>query len=154
MINPSSEGVDHINSYSRSTLVVGRLLSNFAPCDINTTHGHYHSVEAYWSFLMTGVPTNDITDPIQARTVLTTNPRRLQCSKQDFQLHIADAISQKLNQNKDFLLSDPYFCDLSLPIVHYWVRAGEYVETGNKESTTLLLDSLNAWRRDMLIWGF
>ena len=154
MYKPSEEGKTHINSYSRSTLEVGRLLSNFAPCQISNRHGNYHSVEAYWSFLVTGIPTNDITDPLTARAVLTSNPKNYQCSKQEFVIAITDAITQKLDQNKEFLLSDPYFCDMALPIVHFWVRNGKYVETGRKESVMILVDAINAWRHMALIWGF
>lgn len=49
---PATEGHDHVNAYSRSTLLVGRLLSNFAHTPFEVPEdGAFESVEGYWYWL-------------------------------------------------------------------------------------------------------
>lgn len=52
---PLTEGVDHINVYSKSKTEVGKLLSNFAhtPFELDGA-GQFASIEAYWYWLKTG----------------------------------------------------------------------------------------------------
>jgi hypothetical protein len=50
---PDTEGIDHINAYSKSTLELGRLLSNFARQEISVGQdGRFASIEAYWYWLV------------------------------------------------------------------------------------------------------
>lgn len=49
--NPLEDGVTHLNVYSKAKTEIGRLISNFAYCPIETQDGHFDSVEGYWGWL-------------------------------------------------------------------------------------------------------
>lgn len=51
VIDPSKDGVDHINVYSKGKTRLGRMLSNFHAHDIETEDGWFMSVEGYWYWL-------------------------------------------------------------------------------------------------------
>lgn len=51
MLDPTKDGIDHINVYSKGKTALGRFLSNFAETDLETKDGHFASVEAYWYWL-------------------------------------------------------------------------------------------------------
>jgi len=52
MLNPSGDGITHVNVYSKGKTELGRLLSNFArtPFELKD-HGKFESVEGYWYWL-------------------------------------------------------------------------------------------------------
>lgn len=47
------DGVTHINVYSRGETAVGRWLSNFTRCSLETEDGNFESIEGYWYWLTT-----------------------------------------------------------------------------------------------------
>ena len=49
--NPIEDGVTHLNAFSRAETEIGRFLSNFAYCPIETEDGHFDSMEGYWGWL-------------------------------------------------------------------------------------------------------
>ena len=51
---PVNEGVDHINIYSKSSLLLGRMLSNFYYSPFCAEGEQFNSVEGYWFWLKTG----------------------------------------------------------------------------------------------------
>lgn len=51
MIDPSQDGVTHINIYSKAATPLGRYLSNFADCNIETKDGPFRTIEGYWYWL-------------------------------------------------------------------------------------------------------
>lgn len=55
LIDPSLDGVTHINIYSKASTKLGRALSNFAPLGFELPDdGRFESVEGYWYWLGTG----------------------------------------------------------------------------------------------------
>jgi hypothetical protein len=50
---PDSDGIDHINIYSKGRTKLGRWLSNFTKQPIETRDGHFDSIEGYWYWLLT-----------------------------------------------------------------------------------------------------
>jgi predicted NAD-dependent protein-ADP-ribosyltransferase YbiA (DUF1768 family) len=50
-LDPSKDGIDHINVYSKGATKLGRFLSNFAYSPIETEDGHFDSIEGYWYWL-------------------------------------------------------------------------------------------------------
>ena len=48
IFTPSTDGIDHINIYSKGKTSLGRWLSNFAKSPIETEDGHFDSIEGYW----------------------------------------------------------------------------------------------------------
>lgn len=49
--NAKTDGVNHINVYSKGKTELGRLLSNFAETMIKTTEGDFPSVESWWYWI-------------------------------------------------------------------------------------------------------
>jgi predicted NAD-dependent protein-ADP-ribosyltransferase YbiA (DUF1768 family) len=52
MYTPETEGIDHINAYSKSRTELGKLLSNFAYTEFTCKDGRFASIEAYWYWLI------------------------------------------------------------------------------------------------------
>src|SRR5574342_342059 len=53
MFTPETDGVTHINIYSKGKTELGRWLSNFTEASIETEDGHFASIEGYWYWLST-----------------------------------------------------------------------------------------------------
>ena len=51
MIDPSEDGISHINVYSKGKTELGRYLTNFGECYVDTDHGNFRTVEGYWYWL-------------------------------------------------------------------------------------------------------
>lgn len=49
--NPHDEGITHINIYSKAQSPLGRSLSNFEKCSINTSIGKFESIEGLIFYL-------------------------------------------------------------------------------------------------------
>lgn len=49
--NPKEDGITHLNIYSKGNTELGRFLTNFAHCPIETEDGHFESIEGYWGWL-------------------------------------------------------------------------------------------------------
>ena len=52
-IDPAKDGVSHLNVYSRARTKLGRFLSNFSDCWIQTDDGTFRTIEGYWYWLST-----------------------------------------------------------------------------------------------------
>lgn len=50
-MDPKQDGVTHINVYSKGLTELGRYLSNFSECNIQTEDGPFRTVEGYWYWL-------------------------------------------------------------------------------------------------------
>lgn len=53
MIDPKEDGISHINIYSKGATSLGRFLSNFSDCHIETEDGYFRTIEGYWYWLST-----------------------------------------------------------------------------------------------------
>jgi len=59
-LGPDTDGIDHINIYSKSRTELGRLLSNFAYSPIVLPEdGSFSSIEGYWYWLLCDSPSRD-----------------------------------------------------------------------------------------------
>ncbi len=117
---PVNEGVDHINVYSKSKLLVGRQLSNFyfAPFK-HTQDGEFHSVEGYWYWLATG-GTQECLRMLTGVTAKTEGQRlakKYRVDRPDFNERVLEAIRCKLRQHRDILKN---LTDTTLPLTHYY----------------------------------
>lgn len=58
---PENKGIDHINVYSKSRTPLGRMLSNWYSCLLETEDGLFQSVEGYFFWLgLQDCPERDI----------------------------------------------------------------------------------------------
>lgn len=126
------DGFDHINIYSKGETELGRLLSNFAETEINTYHGKFHSVEAYWYYLQCSSHpmAQDLRDQLRTLTGYEAKKKgRELCSKITssitpvnpiFRLCIASAIIDKLVRHEHLL---KLFLENDLPFAHYYLSS-------------------------------
>lgn len=52
---PSTDGINHINIYSKGATKLGRFLTNMSNIPVKTQHGVFESLEGYWYWLGTGM---------------------------------------------------------------------------------------------------
>lgn len=114
--HPLKEGVDHINAYSRSSTWLGRNLSNFAECSINTRFGRFKSVEGFWYWLSTGKIHNKLKDMhgFEAKDYGRTFAV---VEEENFESYVKEAITYKFFMNpmiKDGLVEN------NLKLAHYY----------------------------------
>jgi hypothetical protein len=54
ILGPETDGIDHLNVYSKAMTISGRWASNFARTPIDhPRHGHFVSIEGLWYWLST-----------------------------------------------------------------------------------------------------
>lgn len=120
-INPFMDGVDHINVYSKGLTELGRFLSNFTRCSIETEDGKFNSIEGYWYWLGTDNP-----DRERLRTAYGFGAKQIGRELRakdwqytdEFKIKILKAIKIKIESNpkmKELLLNN------TLPLTHYYV---------------------------------
>lgn len=123
---PITDGIDHINAYSKGRTPIGRKLTNFAhtPFD-HPIYGHFESLEGFWFWFITGMQYNNLrkVHGYQAkelgRVCLGDSPPIIKLKKgQTFQDVIIDVTKCKLRQNTDVLQMLVETGDL--PIFHYY----------------------------------
>ena len=117
--HPRYEGIDHINIYSKSSLPVGRALSNFFPSTfLHPEYGKFNSVEGFYYYLLTGQENENLRELVglPAKTLGRALPVKRKIDKK-FKQEIQKAITYKIIQN-------PYIQDLlirtTLPLAHYY----------------------------------
>ena len=118
---PKDEGKDHINVYSKSSLPLGRALSNFFQSTfIHPEHGLFKSVEGYWYWLLTGKNHDELRKlhgfPAKAFGLKQQKIRKID---NNFKEEIKAAIGLKIIQNgyiQDLLLKP----ENDLPLAHYY----------------------------------
>lgn len=116
---PKNEGIDHINIYSKSKLLLGRQLSNFYHSRFALeTDGLFESVEGYWYWLSTGKK-HDI-----LRRLYGHEAKKVGESFKDHKVHVDNfnyfiikALWAKIEQNIDIANS---LQESELPLTHYY----------------------------------
>lgn len=68
MVDPKEDGINHINIYSKGKTPIGRFLSNFADCNVETEDGPFRTIEGYWYWLSASELYNDKSILEQLRT--------------------------------------------------------------------------------------
>lgn len=145
MYKPETEGIDHINMYSKSTLEYGRMLSNFHRFPIATADGMFSSVEGYWWYLKI--------EPCEEREALRKlygyeaakigkallGPH-LRANVPDFNDRISKAIWYKMRRHRELLLPEYE----QLPIVHYYVYGDKIID--KTEEFRWMMDTVNKLR--------
>lgn len=133
IIDPNQDGVTHINIYSQGKTELGRMLSNFYKCNINTKDGWFNSVEGYWYWLgiedcnekevlrdLSGFQAKKIGNGLKERF-----RRRID---EEFQDKILRATWEKVKQRR--ILFSPEIA--SLPFEHYYNFGGKVIDVKHK----------------------
>lgn len=125
----NTDGVYHINIYSKGNTELGRLLSNFSDLEVDTIFGKFRSIEGLWYWLLTGQKHNEFKSLVgfQAkalgRDLLSDQSEWIQ-TPQD-KLVIIQAMISKLLLNKKLL---DLFLKNKLEYKHYYVYGDKVVE--------------------------
>lgn len=151
MFHPQNDGYDHINVYSRGATKLGRFLSNFAQCDLETEDGKFNSVEGYWYWLGTEHPDKDKLRQLhgfEAKKVGRELRGQDWVGGIEFQTKILTAIKYKVDQNYEMkvLLK----CN-KLPLAHYYVTRGKVIPVVNGQ---WILDGIEGIKKQLNILLF
>jgi hypothetical protein len=124
----STDGIDHINIYSKGDTYLGRSLSNFSSHKVATTDGEFASIEGYWYWLNATGPRRE-----ELRAKVGWEAKRLGRELRagdwspdpTFKLRIANAMVSKL-------ILHPQVCSefvaSTLSFRHYYVYGDKVVE--------------------------
>lgn len=136
MINPETDGIDHINVYSKGKTELGRLLSNFAYTPFKYNGVKFASVEGFWYWWITEQDSLKDLYGIRAKTEGRKYPPiRLEPRKDQLEV----VYYAKLRDN-------PHIVDLlvesELPLTHYYVYRGKKVPVEKYEWTARLWEEI------------
>lgn len=128
--DPSMDGIDHINIYSKGQTWLGRWLSNFqyAPFT-HETHGSFHSIEGYWYWLKTGL-CHDTLRTLSGWEAKKEGRKFQAVPLGSFEFHVKYALYLKLIQNPEAIQP---LMKSRLPFNHYYVVDGKMVTVSGGE---------------------
>lgn len=116
------DGIHHINIYSKGTTEVGRWLTNFAYCPIQTEHGWFNSVEGYWYWLTSFNDKLRTLHGFEAKKLGKESEVIMERSVDEFKNKICDAIDLKLKTKANWVARE-----VNLPLKHYYDYGGKRV---------------------------
>lgn len=123
-IDPSEDGITHINIYSKGATKLGRMLTNLYDRDfIVEGYGKFKCMEAFWYYFLTGCKYEEFhmlkSFPAKklGRSILSERVDKERELTQQEKEVILEAIRCKLRQNKD-ILEELYHSEL--PFEHYY----------------------------------
>jgi len=122
MISQQTDGVNHINVYSKGYTELGRFLSNFTRCTITTEDGRFESVEGYWYWLGNQRPEMIGLSGVNAKKIGRTFPKVNILNDDEFKRKIREACWVKIHTSPRML---DVFKESVLPFKHYYVFGGE-----------------------------
>ena len=123
MWSPVNDGVDHINIYTKSKTLLGRLLTNLHDCQFTVPgYGTFQSLEGFWYYYLTGCQHEEFHDKRGFDAKKSGKSVRYdridkEGLTEDQKSVILEAIRCKLRQNRDILLA---LARSDLPFAHYY----------------------------------
>lgn len=118
VINQNTDGINHINVYSKGKTWLGRTLSNFSYSPIETEDGHFDSIEGYWYWLSSKDDSLRFLHGYAAKKYGQSIGAKDWLDGGEFKDKIKKAIDIEIN-SIDGLLDELEKC--SLPLKHYYV---------------------------------
>lgn len=136
MIDPTKDGIDHINIYSKGETELGQWLSNFAHTPIDLPEGRFNSLEGYWYYLLTpdDVPEKDI---LKKCWGFETKKLGRKLTEQDwptnfelvhFKYKFTMAMQDKIDQHP---IIKNLLKESTLPFKHYYLYNDKLIEPKN-----------------------
>ena len=129
-LSSETDGINHINIYSKANTEIGRFLSNFHRVYLDTEDGVFESVEGYWWWLLTNHREKDILRKLHGSGAKTigTAIRNIDLdvdSNEEFKRKISATITAKINNNEYML--GLLIKTFPLPLMHYYNYGGKIV---------------------------
>lgn len=123
-LHPDTDGVTHLNLYTRAKTPLGRLGSNFADTPIlHPIYGSFRSLEGLWYFLRFGMR-EDIFRVISGLDAKRQGKGRKSIWNPYFVKEFKLGILAKVEQHSDLRVM---LANSTLPLVHYYYY-GDYVK--------------------------
>jgi hypothetical protein len=130
IIDPEKDGIDHINIYSKAKTELGRWLSNFQYCPINTYfHGKFNSIEGFWYYLGTDHPDKEKLRNLygfQAKKIGKEMKKVSKVHCDNFEDRIREALQVKIGAMPNHL-EELFYCS-DLPLEHYYNYSGKIID--------------------------
>lgn len=143
-IDPSKDGTDHINCWTKGRTSLGRELSNFAFRPFkHPEYGSFGSVEAFWYWLATGRQ-HDSLRPLSSFSAKSSGKAFpiVEMDKDEFRKQVCIAIRCKLEQHPDLMKA---FLESTVPFKHYFVYGKDAIrDNAHHEWQTDYLGELRA----------
>lgn len=147
---PTTDGEDHINIYSRGQTEIGRFLSNFTHCPIETIDGHFDSIEGYWYWLLTNNSNKEelrFLSGYEAKKFGRTLVEDGWKIDAKFKNKIKKAIKLKVFNMNNSLFNQ--FLSLDLPFKHYYVHNENIIQVPKSDWIMKYLEKLrNEMRKE------
>jgi hypothetical protein len=121
--NPDTDGVDHINIYSKGKTELGRLLTNFAYTPfVHPIYGNFTSMEGFWYYYLTGCKYEQFKsvhgfDAKSLGKQLRDDRKDKEGISEEDKVIILDALRWKLRHNKNIV---HLLTKSKLPLTHYY----------------------------------
>lgn len=118
---PGTDGINHINMYSKAKTKLGKFLTNMSNVPVKTQHGVFESMEGYWYWLSTGMRHDSFREAncFEAKKVGRSMER---VADPSFQRYIKEAMRAKLEQ---YPRMAELFKKSELPFTHYYYYGDE-----------------------------
>jgi hypothetical protein len=124
--DPREEGITHINIYSKSNSTIGRVLSNWIPCTIETSIGEFRSIEGLIYYLGSFVEQLRGMVGYDAKKFGEKCDRGIRLPEDIFRRIIIEGMESKLEHINRNILKE--FINSDLPLTHYYCYDGKVVE--------------------------
>lgn len=149
IIDPNEDGITHINIYSKGKTPLGKMLSNFYHCNIQTRDGNFNSVEGYWYWLgIENCREKEVLRDLsgyQAKKVGNELKKKYDGRKDDeFEDKILRAIWEKVKIKYKMFNADI----ATLPFEHYYNFGGKVVDV--KDKYLWMFDGIDKMRNYVL----
>jgi len=124
--DPKEEGITHINIYSKANSPVGRVLSNWTACTIETSIGKFRSIEGLIFYLGSFDEKLRKLVGYEAKQYGEKVDRGIRLPEDIFRRIIVEAMESKLqHMNVDILNK---FLSSALPLTHYYCYGTKVVD--------------------------
>ena len=129
MYSSKTDGIDHINIYSKAQTQLGKFLSNFEYHPIDTEDGKFNSIEGYWYWLGCSHSEKDRLRYLSGFSAKKVG-RELGCNDwlegKTFKDKIRKAIDIKINTMPEYYKNR--FIKSTLPFTHYYEYGDKVVK--------------------------
>lgn len=125
IFKPADDGKTHINIYSKGSTALGRFLSNFADCNVDTEDGPFRTIEGYWYWLSCGDEDLRTTNGWESKKLGREQRAEDWLKSRDFKDKIRKAIYIKIVSDRDML---DQFLKSNLEFTHYYVYGTKVVD--------------------------
>lgn len=124
--DPREEGITHINIYSKANSTLGRFLSNWSPCDINTSIGKFISIEGLIFYM--GSFDEQLRDVVgfEAKQLGEKLDRGIRLPDDIFKRIVIEGMESKIQALKPPFKKE--FIRSVLPLTHYYCYGTKVIE--------------------------